>query len=110
MAAFYTFGQGGGVPNVGNGSLVQKTKDLLNALRTARTNGTIVAGALNQMTTDQQVVEALQVGPVDHASGTDQTASALTQAAALKSELLSDIAAFNGADAQIDQLLAQTGY
>lgn len=75
----------------------------LDALRDGRDKLIRVRDAMNQMT-DDQIVDVFGVAPTK-VGGDDAT----TQAAALKSELASDVGSFDSIKTQIGQLLAQTG-
>ncbi len=100
--AFYQFG------NSTNGSpLGQTLRQGLNALREARQKLKQCNADMSQMT-DQQVVESFGVLPSLTAAG-ETVATAIAQAASLKGELASDVAAMENASAAMDQLLAQTG-
>ncbi len=100
--AFYNFGVGIGGSNLGT-----KLRQGLDSLRDARQKLGQVNSDMAQMT-DQQIVDSFGVLPVKDSDGVTTT-TAVVQAAALKAELASDVAAFEAAHAAMDQLLAQTG-
>lgn len=102
--AFYHFGVHSG-PFTATES--QNLREGLDELRSCRQKLGRAKSVMDQQTT-QQIVDSFGVAPVKDADG-EITVTAADQAAALKAELASDVAALEANAAALNQLLAQTG-